>query len=183
MRSLKNLGQAPAALPVLADDVLEFHAARLLLLLSVCGTAGRINGLTKMAKLDFFVRYPEFFDQVQEQDGAHLGAAPRLPRESSMIRFHYGPWDPRYYHILAYLEGKGLITVRQQASTYVFALTSLGKTVTASLQRTPVFARIVAHMAAVKKALGGKAGSTLKDLVYKLFAEEVAEKRLGEVIQ
>jgi hypothetical protein len=62
MKMLRNLAARPAATPLAADDVLEFHAGRLLLLLSTCGgTTGAIGGLTKMAKLDFFVRYPDFF--------------------------------------------------------------------------------------------------------------------------
>jgi len=57
--SRSNISQ-PISLPLAADDILEFHAARLLLLLEICGTAGRIDGLTKMAKLDFFKRYLDF---------------------------------------------------------------------------------------------------------------------------
>jgi len=62
MKSLSRLGTQPASLPLVTDDILEFHAARLLLLVKICGTAGRIDGLIKMAKLDFFRRYPHFFD-------------------------------------------------------------------------------------------------------------------------
>jgi hypothetical protein len=55
------MGNAPVSLPLSADNIVEFHAARILLLISLCGTSNRIDGLTKMAKLDFFVRYPNFF--------------------------------------------------------------------------------------------------------------------------
>jgi hypothetical protein len=64
MKSFNTLGASPAGLPVAADDLLEFHAARLLLLFKFCGKTNRnsglprIDGLTKMAKLDFFVRHP-----------------------------------------------------------------------------------------------------------------------------
>jgi hypothetical protein len=37
MKSLKNLGAEPAALPLAADEIVEFHAARLLLLFRICG--------------------------------------------------------------------------------------------------------------------------------------------------
>ena len=57
MRCLIRIGTQPVSLPLSADDIVEFHAARLLLLMSICGVAGRIDGLTKMAKLDFFARY------------------------------------------------------------------------------------------------------------------------------
>jgi len=42
MKSIANLGPSPAAIPIVADDVLEFHAARLLLLLMLCGTKDRL---------------------------------------------------------------------------------------------------------------------------------------------
>src|SRR6188768_3489489 len=101
MKALRRLGQTPAGARLLADEVLEFHAARLILLLRLCGTANRIDGLTKLAKLDFFVRYPKFFER------AVGGRAAMASTESSMVRFHYGPWDRRYYHVLSFLEGGG----------------------------------------------------------------------------
>jgi hypothetical protein len=181
VKSLHNLARYPAALPLLADDLLEFHAARLLLLLKVCGTGNRIDGLTKMAKLDFFVRYPEFFERVARSLSGPR-AVPSLPRDSSMIRFHYGPWDPRYYHVLSYLEAKGLIGVERDGPTFRIRLTSSGAHIAEGLESRPVFAGIVAHMKSVKKVLGRKAGSTLRDLVYRFFGDEVGEKRIGEVI-
>jgi hypothetical protein len=50
--------------PLDVDDVPEFHAARLLLLLRFYGRSpgGEIAGRTKLAKLDFFVRYPRFLE-------------------------------------------------------------------------------------------------------------------------
>ena len=37
MKSLARLGGHSVSLPLAADDIVEFHAARLLLLLSICG--------------------------------------------------------------------------------------------------------------------------------------------------
>ena len=168
-------------MPITADDVLEFHAARLLLLFRLCGTKNRIEGLTKMAKLDFFVRYPEFFERAS----AHLrkGLAHRNRAvESSMVRHHYGPWDKRYYHVLAYLEGKGLLTVNKTGVTFLFELTPLGRSAADALTGTDAFRTLTEQMKAVKKVLGNKNGSALKTLIYELFEREVAEKPLGEVI-
>ena len=111
MKSLRNLTNRPAAAPLAADDILEFHAGRLLLLLSTCGgSTGTINGLTKMAKLDFFVRYPDFFSAAVAE-GLRRKATRTDAVEAAMVRHHYGPWDKRYYHILAYLESRQLINV------------------------------------------------------------------------
>jgi hypothetical protein len=84
VKTARLLSTTPAAQPVLADDVLEFHAARLLLLLRHCGISNRIDGLTKLAKLDFFVRYPQFFAAIS----AKLGKSTQPPKrdiESSMV--------------------------------------------------------------------------------------------------
>jgi hypothetical protein len=182
MKSIRNLGNQSASVPVVADEVLEFHAARLLMLLKLCGVAGRIDGLTKLAKLDFFVRYPQFFEAVSRKLGEE--AEPKTSCvESSMIRYHYGPWDKRYYHVLAYLRAKGLVTVNREGKAYQFKLTDTGKGVAESLAKRPAFASLAAQMARVKMVLGSKAGSTLKNLVYETFDKEVAQRSLGEVIE
>lgn len=182
MKSFTNLGTSPAGLPVAADDLLEFHAARLLLLFRICGTSSRIDGLTKMAKLDFFVRYPQFFDKACVALGLEMESATRAV-ESSMIRFHYGPWDERYYHVLGYLEAKGLIEVAKSSQTYHMSLTDQGKAIADRFAKDDGFQPLIEQMKRVKKALGAKAGSTLKKLIYQIFEKEVAGRSLGEAIR
>ena len=103
--------------------------------------------------------------------------------ESGMIRFHYGPWDQRYYHVLAYLEARELINVTKTGKAYDFALTDTGKEAAERLRKSAPFASVVKQMKAVKDTLGMKTGSALKKLVYKVFEEEVANRSLGEVIE
>jgi DNA-binding PadR family transcriptional regulator len=182
MKSINNLQKEPAGTPLLADDVLEFHAARLLLLFSICGTAGKIEGLTKMAKLDFFVRYPQFFNIMCEHLGKSLDSSYKTV-ESSMVRFHYGPWDKRYYHILSYLEGKELITISRKGNQYQFELTDLGRSKAALLKDAESFKELTEHMKGVKKEFGGKKGETLKKLIYQVFGQEVADRAMGEIIK
>ncbi|TWT64381.1 hypothetical protein [Rubinisphaera italica] len=182
MKSIQNIDNNPIGVPLTADELLEFHAARLLLLFRVCGTAGRIDGLTKMAKLDFFVRYPEFFDKACKTLGLPAESATQSV-ESSMIRFHYGPWDDRYYHVLAYLESRELLSVTKDKKTFNLSLTARGVELAKTLASDDSFHGLVEQMKRVKKALGSKAGSTLKKLVYQVFDKEVAERRMGETIE
>ena len=74
MRSLNRVGTLPMSLPLAADDIVEFHAARLLLLMHVCGVKGRIDGLTKL-------RIPIEAARVYRFDGAQRSdmMAPTLP--------------------------------------------------------------------------------------------------------
>ena len=37
MWSLNRIGTHPVSLPLLADEIVEFHAARLMLLMHICG--------------------------------------------------------------------------------------------------------------------------------------------------
>src|SRR5688572_10598455 len=138
MKSVKNLGQTPAGVSLGADEILEFHASRILLLISTCGVKKQstkvhsIEGLTKLAKLDFFVRYPSFFNRIS----AHLNSSKRIFSEnveSKMIRFHYGPWDKRYYQVLPFLEARGMLTIDKHGSQYVFALTPQGEAISKEL--------------------------------------------------
>jgi hypothetical protein len=187
MRSVRNLATYPAGRSLLPDDLVEFHAARLLLVLRMCGgRRGRIIGLTKLAKLDFFVRYPGFFSRASIALGASASETNEEASsevESAMIRHHYGPWDRRYYHVLAYLEGKQLLSVRKTgAKTYEFELSAAGVGAADALVRSPAFSDLVLHTRGVAKVLGTKSGSALKELIYRIFDEEIASRPLGEVI-
>ncbi len=187
MYSIVRLGDRSVSLPLAADDVLEFHAARLLLLLELCGVSGRIDGLTKMAKLDFFVRYPEFYAVARAVELGEPGTpfvSTGATVESAMVRHHYGPWDKRYYHVLAHLESHGLLEVRpMRGTTYQLSLTPRGREVASELAETDSFGGISERMRDVKSVLGGKSGTKLKNLVYRLFDEEVGKLSLGEEIR
>jgi hypothetical protein len=187
MKSIANLGHQPAGDTLLADDILEFHAARLLLLVSICGTKKkttglmRLDGLTKLAKLDFLVRYPEFYEKLAK----HLKKDPTTSIrtiESSMVRFHYGPWDDRYYHILAYLEGKRLLEVTKDKSTYQFGLSELGTVIAETFAASVAYADLVQHIHLVRDLVGKMTGTPLKTLIYEVFGKEVVDRKLGEPI-
>jgi len=183
MKSLRHQSVQPASVPLMADDILEFHAARVLLLIAICGTNDALSSLTKMAKLDFFVRYPDFY--LAAVAGDNSVGAPREHKasvEAAMVRHHYGPWDKRYYHILAFLEACRLITVRKSGRSIRLTLTKLGKNRAKRLSGMSAFAKLRSHMEEVGAAFGAKTGNELKTLIYQTFDEEIRRKPLGHVI-
>lgn len=180
LRSITRLGKISSR-PLIADNLLEFHASRLLLLLDVVGVNGRIEGLTKFAKLDFFVRYPPFFNRLEGSDAED--PAPAYGADSPMIRYHYGPWDHRYYQILGYLEGTGAITVTPTRKGYTLKLTPTGKALGKALREKESFEELIAHMRRVKRKFGARTGSSLKRLIYDEFEAEVAEVDMQTVIR
>ena len=187
MKSLNRLGAQSAGLPLAADDILEFHAARIMLLLEFCGASGRIDGLTKMAKLDFFTRYPDFFEVARAAEGSEAAQAldpsgDGRTIEASMVRHHYGPWDKRYYHVLAHLEAKRLIDVTKSGKSYRIALTELGRERAKLLAKRSSFAGLVERLKHIKAVFGRKSGTYLKDMIYRLFDREVGRREMGKVI-
>lgn len=182
MKSITNLGSQPKTMPLLADDILEFHAARLLLLLNVCGKDGVIDSLTKMAKLDFFVRYPKFFNEICEYLG-EITVKTNHSLGSAMIRYRYGPWDQRYYHVLGYLEARGLIEIQKQGKAFQIMLTLQGKNISNLIEQNVDFKPLLEHMVSVKNVLGKYRGKAIKDLIYQIFEKQIAQLPLGEVIE
>ncbi len=187
MKSLKRIGSEPMSLALSADDIVEFHAARLLLLFRLCGVSNRIDGLTKMAKLDFFVRYPDFFHIAKaavapDTDPGDTSRTIIGATEAAMVRHHYGPWDKRYYQVLANLESRRLIEVTKEKSSYRLSLTPSGKERADLLAKTASFAPVVARMKEAKRIFGGKSGDYLKRLIYRLFDAEVGQREMGKVI-
>ena len=79
------------------------HAARLLVLISAFSDAGQgsaVEGLTKLAKLDFLLRYPVMLERAVVAKGhstrdVHLKDHERLSVESQMVRNRFGPWEHR----------------------------------------------------------------------------------------
>ena len=188
MKAYRTAALQPASQPLLADDLIEFHLARILLLLRVCGRNDRIAGLTKFAKLDFFARYPEFFERARDRtlgvsdDDIHSTETDKRV-ESSMVRHHYGPWDKRYYQLLSQLGASGLVKVVKSGATYNIELTEIGIEYAERLKKDEAFEQLVAHMQNVSKVFGAKNGNTLKNLIYETFGDEVADRPLGKEIR
>src|SRR5438445_13586516 len=86
---------------------------RLLLLINTFTTGTKsMEGRTKLAKLDFFLRYPAYLERALVILGPVDFSVPEEERgniEATMIRYRFGPWDPSYFSLLGVLIGKGLV--------------------------------------------------------------------------
>lgn len=164
---------------IAAERESTLHEARLLLLLAGCALRGdgAIEGFTKLAKLDFFLRYPVFLERVTRKLRRRPPAVPmqlheRDTVESKMIRFRYGPWDPRYRSWIGILTAKGLVIARPEGRSSVhLTLTDQGRAVAARLAQLPDFADLAARAEVVGTVLGRETGNRLKELVYETVPE------------
>lgn len=181
------------------NENIAYHAARILLLITLCGTPRSkqaktlpgIEGRTLLAKLDFFLRYPAYLKraakilypekEITDKDFGLLSNDELKSVESQMIRYLYGPWDNLYYVILAYLIGKELIEVEKRKGTEIFRLTTKGHTVASELISSPIYADLVSRANTVYSLFNKFKGSRIKDFIYSNFPE-VVNREIGAII-
>ncbi|TNC98642.1 MAG: hypothetical protein FD119_113 [Stygiobacter sp.] len=136
--------------PTLADIATSLdrdepiHLARLLILvLAFTREEGAaIDGITKLAKLDFLLRYPSFFERAMIARGLSPKSVSvedyeRRSVEAAMVRYRYGPWDHRYRRFINILAAKGLVDVTTDGRAVRLSLTGRGHEVAAVLAADP----------------------------------------------
>ena len=169
------------------EEMDELHMARILLLLRAFGgKKGRepFDGLTKLAKLDFLLRYPCYLERALKsiiKDSTFKIARnyERTSIESQMMRYHYGPWDPRHRKTLNLLIAKGLAEAVEGRPTYI-KLTQKGVEISNILRTRESFEDTVNRAKLLSKHFNWT-GTKLKKFIYNAFPEIVSLKH-GEFI-
>lgn len=176
-------GQDPETIRWVVDD-LAYHQARVLLLVRAVaaepGHARKLDGLTKLAKLDFLVRYPALaaviLDRLSEGDPRmHLDddeiAAP-TEVDDPMIRYRYGPWDDRYYPVVGALVSRGLLKyAKGRRGSVALTATAAGKELADELVDEPLWQETADRCSAVAEASAGMTGNALKERIYDRLAD------------
>jgi hypothetical protein len=156
------------------EESLEFHAARLLFLIRFAGgRKQRIVGRTKIAKLDFFVRYPTYLVKAARLKQVSTTIVAEARPESAMIRYKYGPWDEKYYNIFALLVARGFVQIYPSDKGDVFELTDRGRFAVEELSGAD-FEEIVQRCQLVSELFGSEPGTNIKNFIYENFPEIVA---------
>jgi len=149
--------------------------ARILLLINAFTTSTKsLEGRTKLAKLDFLLRYPSFMqralairtsDQVME-----VASEEQHNIEGRMIRYRYGPWDPSYYAILGRLIGKGLVETVPNQRGLSYRTTEQGKQIAKALAKEDSWSETNVRVKLLKQNFN-LSGNALKDFIYQHFPE------------
>jgi hypothetical protein len=135
-----------------------------------------LEGRTKLAKLDFLLRYPSFLKRalaargVTVDDQADDVFVESNPIEQRMVRYRFGPWDPSYFSLLGSLLGRGLITVVPYNRGIGYKTTAIGSQLASRMRTDPSWVPIDASTRLLRKHLN-LTGSTLKKFVYDNFPE------------
>lgn len=171
----------------LIDDE-DLHFARLLILLRVFSTKSgkkEINSLTKLAKLDFLLRYPLLLVKAlkimkKDPSKVKLENYERHSIESKMVRFKYGPWDFKYKRFLTFMFAKDLISIRTAKNSNFIGLTNKGLEISDKLCNLEQYKNVV-NRARILKRYFDKSGNSLKNFIYNTFPE-ILELKYGEEI-
>ena len=171
-------------MPRTREKLYSEDEARLLILIGAFsrGSVGLV-GRTKLAKLDFFLRYPAYLRtalRLKAPDVVLDDPDESIDVESRMIRYRFGPWDPKYFLIISRLVGTDLIEIVETPHGMGFKENSTGKDVLNKLVTfedwAPTFAR-----AKIVKQHFDLSGKRLKEFIYGAFPE-IVDKRWGEAI-
>lgn len=149
--------------------------ARVLMLIAGFTSATRgLEGRTKLAKLDFLLRYPNFFERAlarrAPQASYQASADEQNSVEAGMIRYRYGPWDPAYFAILGRLVGKQLVIPGPGSRGVEYRASDLGLRVAHELAGADAWKDVALRVSLLKRHFN-LTGSRLKDLVYETFPE------------
>lgn len=181
-----SLALVRASANVELDD--NLHLGRILVLLNAVdrGKGKTVEGITKLAKLDFLLRYPNCLERAlvavqRRPELACVDAHERTTIEAKMVRFKYGPWDSRYRRWI------GLLMARRLAETYVsgktvhVTITQSGCGVALGLSQHEEYERLQARAKIVAQVFGTMSGTRLKEFVYDTFPE-ITSMKWGEEI-
>lgn len=177
------------------ENLDDFHLGRLLVLLGSADErkstpltkAKAVEGITKLAKLDFLLRYPTCLERALKELGREPGQADVQPRErtsieAKMVRFRYGPWDARYRRWLGLLAARGLVTLAVQGNTVQIGLSDAGRALAARFRTDPLYADLTRRADVVMKAVGSMSATRLKEFVYQA-VPEIVDMKWGEEIE
>jgi hypothetical protein len=154
----------------------------LLLINAFSKDGGHLQGRVKLAKLDFLLRYPRFFERAMAARGREVILEDPEPAiEQRMVRYRYGPWDPAYYEILGRLIGKGLVAPVPQDRYIGLRVTEAGYEAAAEIGTTSTWTHTAKAARMLRTEFREHRGTWLKDFIYRQFPE-VAGAAWGKVL-
>ena len=163
------------------DQKSELHTVRLLILLNAFSgnkRDGCIQGITKLAKLDFLLRYPVMLQRALKAKGKSIREVGLEEHEiysveSTMVRYRFGPWDHRYRFFLNSLVAKGLASISIEGRTVVITISKIGQKYANELSKEPIFDQYTRRSILLKRHFDLTA-TNLMNFIYETFPEVIS---------
>lgn len=167
----------------------DFHMARLILLLNAAAKRSDkpVQGIMKLAKMDFLLRYPNCLVRAlkainKDSVAQEISTEELNTIEARMIRFRFGPWDKRYRRWIGLLVSKGLASTYLKGRTVYVKLTPEGYNVASQFSELEEFNQIAQRSKIVVSAVGDYSATKLKNFVYEVFPE-IVDMQWGRFIE
>lgn len=165
----------------------DIHLARILVLLETFQRedGAAIIGITKLAKLDFLLRYPLCFETAMlarnvSPKNLKIAEFEHATIEATMVRYRYGPWDHRYRRFLNVLAARSLVTLALEGRTILIDLTHRGIAIAEELSHSDEFEDVYYRAGMLRRHLD--LGATrLMEFIYEQFPE-LNDMQLNEAI-
>ena len=132
------------------------------------GNANKLDSLTKLAKLDFLVRYSDARAAVRASlSGDKAFNEPSMRSNHPMIRHKFGPWDDIYYPVIGALVGRGLARyVKSRNRGVGLSLTKEGSELFMKLSESEEWQSTIGEIREVAIEFGTFSGNRLKEAIY-----------------
>lgn len=172
------------------EENVELNLTRILILLNTFSQSESeevFRGLTKLVKLDFLLRYPLNLERAininrKRKIDCYIKEYEKYNVESKMIRYLYGPWDPKYRNYLNLLIAKRLISIKKIGKTYIINLTDEGLRVSNTLLKYPALEDYKNRSLLLYNKFKDYNSTKIKNYIYKIFPE-ITSLDLGVEIQ
>ncbi|SCY54481.1 hypothetical protein SAMN05720606_10621 [Paenibacillus polysaccharolyticus] len=134
----------------------ELHTVRLLVLISTIVGKKRETTIqiTKLAKLDFILRYPaalyKALDFVNGLKDALITESEKNNIESEMLAFNYSPWSSDFRRLLVLLTSRSLISWSSKGNSIELSLTKQGEDFYNKIIRYQEFSEIIQQSKSIK---------------------------------
>jgi hypothetical protein len=154
---------------------------------------GKVQGITKLAILDFLLKYPAALDKVlekQEREGNKAINKKRVILQSyeinsidaRMMKFNFAPWDLKYRRIVSILKAKDLIQIDIEGKKIVLGISNKGIDISRKLSDFNNYEYMAVRSRIIKTVFGNWSQRKLIDMMYLTFPEILRVKVEMDVI-
>jgi hypothetical protein len=156
----------------------NLHLGRLLILLEAFkNKSAKIDSFSKLAELDFLLRYPVYLERAIPARGKSSKVSnvdvtdyERYSIESMTVAYNHRPWDDQYRRFIKILLAKNLIYIEIDEKKFHFSLTTKGHEIASCLSRMDAYSTVEKRVIILKKDFNLSSDKLIKFL-YETFPE------------
>ncbi|MDQ0090114.1 putative type IV restriction endonuclease [Paenibacillus anaericanus] len=163
---------------IILDERDELHIIRILVLIYTLIGAKKDKvtiELTKLAKMDFLLRYPSALDSallnLYKQKDVSITEAEKNNIETNILSFRFSPWSSDFRRLMVLLNAKSLIKWEQRGKYLDIYHTPKGIELFKEVLKFKEFESMIKQSQAIKTNISNLSGLKLDSLLSKVLTE------------